>query len=124
MSTILLVDDEPDVRLVSKVSLETAGHAVTVADSGAAALEALGSSTLPDMVLLDVGMPGVDGWDVLTQIRSSPRTADLPVVIFTAWTTARTDPRYDELGRPPLLLKPFDREDLLAIVADVLGDAG
>ena len=81
--TILVVDDDEDIRhLVSEV-LRLAGFAVETAGSGVTALERLGLEDTPDLVLLDVQMPEMDGWDTLRAIRSMEALRDLPVVLCT-----------------------------------------
>jgi len=114
---VLIVDDEPDVRLVARVILEAVGYDVLEVESGEAALAALDSGDLPDVVLLDVRMPGIDGWEVLRRVRTAPAPLDrLPIVIFTA------DIRLAEQAPVPLeereffLGKPFEPDELIALV--------
>lgn len=118
MSTVLVVDDEPDVRLVTRVILEAAGHDVREAESGEAALDALGAGDLPDVLLLDVRMPGIDGWEVLRHLRDQPgHLCDLPVVIFTADISAAEQAPVTFAEREFFLGKPFDPDDLVDLVA-------
>lgn len=114
MSSVLVVDDEADVRLVARVILEAAGYEVREADSGEAALDALDEGFVPDVLLLDVRMPGIDGWEVLDHLRRNPGNfADLPVVVFTAdINIAEQAPiAFDE--HEFFLGKPFDPDDLV-----------
>ncbi|HWI03011.1 MAG TPA: response regulator [Acidimicrobiales bacterium] len=79
----LVVDDAPDIRLLADLVLSMAGFSVSAASSGSEALRKLAGGDLPDIILLDVQMPEVDGWETLSRVRSDPRTADLPVVLCT-----------------------------------------
>lgn len=118
MSSVLVVDDEPDVRLVTRVILEAAGHVVAEADSGEAALAALIAGELPDVLLLDVRMPGIDGWEVLRRVRGHDGDLrDLPVVVFTADIAAAEQAPISFADREFFLGKPFDPDDLVELVA-------
>ena len=117
MSTVLIVDDEPDVRLVTRVILEAAGYDVFEAESGEAALDALSAGELPDVLLLDVRMPGIDGWEVLRRLRGQPgQLCDLPVVIFTADISVAEQAPVELAEREFFLGKPFDPDDLVELV--------
>jgi two-component system NtrC family response regulator len=117
VSTVLVVDDEPDVRLVTRVILEASGYDVTEAESGEAALDALASGPLPDVLLLDVRMPGIDGWEVLRRLRDQPgQLCDLPVVIFTADIASAELAPVALAEREFFLGKPFDPDDLVELV--------
>lgn len=111
-----MVDDEPDVRLVARVVLTAAGFEVQEVDSGLAALEALAGPGAPDVVLLDVRMPGLDGWEVLRRIRDDRGLAALPVVVFTADLLARSEAPPGLRDEDIVLTKPFEADDLLAAV--------
>lgn len=111
---ILVVDDEPDVRLIANLSLTHAGHEVIECSTGEGALESLSLDSPPDVILLDIRMPGIDGWEVMRRLQQSPGLGKLPVVVFTAHVSVRNSPEYAETGRPFVLTKPFTREDLLA----------
>src|SRR5882757_1977944 len=89
MAVVLIVDDEPDVRLIARVVLTSAGYDVIEASSGEEALAALSDDVLPDAVLLDIRMPGIDGWETLRRLRADKSA--LPVVIFTAHLAAAKD---------------------------------
>jgi CheY-like chemotaxis protein len=118
VAAVLVVDDEPDVRLVTRVILEAAGYDVREAESGEAALDALGGGDLPDVLLLDVRMPGIDGWEVLRRLRGDPgHLCDLPVVIFTADISFAEQAPVELCDREFFLGKPFDPEDLVELVA-------
>lgn len=117
MPAVLIVDDEPDVRLVTRVILEAAGFDIHEADCGEAALDALGGGYLPDVLLLDVRMPGIDGWEVLRRLRHEPGSlCDLPVVIFTADISVAEQAPVPLAEREFFLGKPFDPDDLVDLV--------
>lgn len=117
MGAVLIVDDEPDVRLVARVILEAVGYDVHEAESGEAALAALGDGYLPDVMLLDVRMPGIDGWEVLRRLRSEPgHLSDLPVVVFTADISLAEQAPVELRDREFFLGKPFDPDDLIQLI--------
>jgi DNA-binding response OmpR family regulator len=104
----LVVDDAPDIRLLADLVLSMAGFTVTAASSGSEALQKLASGDLPDIVLLDVQMPDVDGWETLTRVRATPRTAELPVVLCTVKGLPEDNLKGWSLGCDGYLGKPFD----------------
>lgn len=83
MSKVLVVDDEPDVLLLCRVNLEFEGYTVIDAQDGEQALEKVRLEK-PDIILLDVMMPGMDGWEVLASLKEDPTTREIPVVMLTA----------------------------------------
>ena len=118
---VLLVDDEDDIRLVARASLERlAGWEVLAASSGADGL-ALARAERPDAVILDVMMPGMDGPATLAELRADPATADIPVVFLTAKVQAAERRRLEELGAAGVVAKPFDPMSLAAELSSVLG---
>jgi len=115
--TILAVDDQPaNLRLLDAV-LSPRGYRVIRATSGEQALELLPSSDV-DLVLLDIVMPGIDGYEVCRRIRSAPETAFLPVVMITA-SGHQEKTRAIEAGADDFVSKPFDQSELLARVASL-----
>ena len=116
---ILLVDDEQAIRTICRVNLEGDGLAVLEAKSGAEALEQVRSGR-PSLVLLDVMMPGVDGWSVAEQLAADPKTRDIPVVFLSARATLEDRIRAQVLGAVGYVVKPFDPLELAGIVRDVL----
>lgn len=102
----LLVDDDPDIRTIGEVSLATVGgFEVVVAESGLACLDRA-QSARPDVILLDVMMPELDGPSTLRRLRADPRTADIPVIFLTAKVQERGS--YLKLGAAGVINKPFD----------------
>lgn len=116
---ILVVDDTPqNVKLLADL-LTVKGYAVTTAADGAAALEKLAADT-PDLVLLDVVMPGLSGYDVCRKIRADPRTALLPVVLVTALDPQQERVKGIEAGADDFLSKPINQQELFARVRSLL----
>jgi two-component system response regulator ResD len=107
----LLVDDNADVRFLARCLLEGQGFEISEAESGRAALALLAGS-LPDLVLLDVQMPEMDGWETLEAIRDNPATSDLAVVLWTVKGRPEDMIRGWELGCDGYLPKPFDARQL------------
>ena len=108
LRTVMYVDDEPDIREVVLMSLELAGNlAVHSCESGEQALRML-PQIKPDLVLLDVMMPGTDGPSTLQRMRADPRLASIPVIFMTAKAMPQEVARFRELGAIAVIAKPFD----------------
>lgn len=116
-SKILVVDDEPNVRLVFRTTLEGAGYDVTEAADGESALKALHGGPV-DLVFLDLRMPDIDGLEVLQQLRAAGD--DTPVVIVTAHGDVPNAVRAMKLGAIDFLGKPLSPADLRKVALDVL----
>ncbi len=116
--TVVLVDDAADVRMLLQVLLELDGYAVTATADGATGLAAVRAER-PDVVLLDVQLPGMDGTEVLRQLRADPPTADLPVVLLTGSPEQDTAALLG-LGATGVLRKPFDPDTVGAQLAALL----
>ena len=106
MATVLAVDDEEDIRTIIKVNLEREGHRVLTADGGEQALELVRQEP-PDVIVLDVMMPGTDGWEVLRQLKGQKQGSDIPVLMLTARTTDEDRIRGGIEGAIRYLTKPF-----------------
>jgi len=120
MTRALVVDDAPDIRLLADLVLSMAGFTVSAASSGSEALRLLAEGDLPDIVLLDVQMPEVDGWETLSRLRRNPRTADLPVVLCTVKGLPEDTLKGWSLGCDGYLGKPFDIGALVEELQGVL----
>lgn len=114
-ATILIVDDNPDIRHVLDVLLTSRGHATLKADSGTVAL-ALAAQQRPDLILLDVIMPDMDGYEVARQLRAAPSTARIPIIMVTARDEDIDEIRGLELGADDYIRKPFEPMVVLARV--------
>lgn len=116
---VVVVDDDDDLREFLRRLFEHEGYAVTALSDGRLALDAI-AVELPDLVVLDVEMPQLDGWEVLEAVRADEATAELPVILCTV----RSDPddvvRGWTLGCDDYVTKPFDGDDLLTKAAAVL----
>jgi CheY-like chemotaxis protein len=112
-STVLVVDDEPDIRMLARMILETSGYEVVEAKTGEEALDVL-AATPPDLMLLDIRLPGIDGWEVLTRSRAA--SEPVPVVMMSAHSSDSTLQRAEEEGSAGYLVKPFKQSDLLNFV--------
>src|SRR5690606_1172172 len=112
---VLVVEDSSAYRTEIVAALRDAGHRVTTADDG---LAGLGKAVkeLPDVVLSDVNMPTMDGWQMLRILRSRPATRRIPVIFLTTLGSERDRLRGYEAGVDDYLAKPFERAELLARV--------
>lgn len=117
---VMVVDDDPAVLEMIKISLETDGMDVIAAGDGAEALELLASSQ-PDVIVLDIMMPKVDGWMVLMEIRNSPRTAHIPVIMLTAKTQDLAKILAFRQGAQQYVTKPFNPMELSARIQGLAG---
>jgi CheY-like chemotaxis protein len=117
---ILVVDDAADLRLLDCLVLGAADYEVTEAASGLEALDILAEAPQFDAVVLDVQMPGLNGWETLSAIRANPATASLPVVICTVKDQARDALRAWQEGADEYLLKPFPIARLVTVIHDVI----
>jgi len=122
--TLLVVDDEPDLRELLRVSLSLVGHDVSVAADGHRGLE-MTVETKPDAVVLDVMMPGLDGWSVLAALKSDtdPSVSGIPVLMLTARADDLDIVRGGIEGAVRYLTKPFAIKDLRQAVDDALAGA-
>lgn len=117
LETIVYIDDEPDIRTVVELSLSLAeGLTVHTGDCGQRALE-LAREVKPDLVLLDVMMPGMDGPETLRQLRAQPDLAGIPVFFMTAKAMPAELQRLRDLGAAAIIPKPFDP---MKLATDVL----
>jgi PAS domain S-box-containing protein len=113
--TILIVDDEPESRTLLTAMLTDNGYQVRAADGGQLALATI-ADTRPDLILLDVRMPGMDGFEVCRRFKSRPDTRDIPLMFITASGELEEKVEGLRLGAVDFVTKPFQREELLARV--------
>ena len=116
---VLVVDDEAPIRLLCRVNLEAEGMEVLEAADGEAGL-ALARSEQPDVVLLDVMMPAMDGWQVAERLFEDPETSEIPLVFLTARAELRDRARGLELGGVDYITKPFNPVELASVVERML----
>src|SRR5438552_604763 len=117
---VLLVDDEDSLRKVMRDLLERDGYAVSEARDGVQALDQI-DRVGPDIIVLDLNLPGLDGYGVLSHLRSRPATASIPVIVLTAKGDEDNEVRVFELGADDFLTKPFRARALSARLEAVLG---
>lgn len=117
---ILIVDDNEDIIITYRVVLERMGYGVATAHDGQDCLDQI-EAIQPDMVLLDVLLPGLSGTEVCRSIKETAKTKDIPVVAITASMSGETRERMAEVGADGFLLKPVDVSDLNHAVKKFLG---
>jgi two-component system response regulator MtrA len=119
VTRVLVIDDEAAIRLLCRVNLEAEQMQVDEAADGHSGLEKARSSR-PDVILLDVMMPGLDGWQVAEELVADERTRDVPIVFLTARADFRDRERGLEAGGIAYLTKPFNPVELAALIEDLL----
>ena len=119
MTSVLVIDDEAPIRLLCKVNLEAEGMDVLEAADGAAGLEQARGNT-PDVVLLDVMMPGLDGWQVAEHLLQDDRTSEIPIIFLTARAEFRDRARGLDIGGVDYVTKPFNPLELAPLVRELL----
>ena len=119
MSKILIVDDDPTARETMVAQLEKENYQLHLATDGFHALQLL-ENLQPDLILLDVMMPGMDGFEVCRRIRSTPRLAEVPIIILTALDDRASLMQGIESGADDFLHKPVDRHEIVARVRTII----
>ncbi len=119
MTTVLVIDDEAPIRLLCRVNLEAEGMEVLEASDGLSGLEQARSDP-PDVILLDVMMPGLDGWQVAEQLLEDERTGSIPIVFLTARAEVRDRARGLDLGGIDYVSKPFNPLELAPLVRELV----
>ena len=116
---VLVIDDEAPIRLLCRVNLEAEGMEVLEAADGPSGLETARAET-PDVILLDVMMPGLDGWRVAEELLDDERTRGIPIVFLTARAELRDRARGIDLGGVDYVTKPFNPVELAPLVRSLL----
>ena len=119
MTTVLVIDDEAPIRLLCRVNLEAEGMPVLEAGDGPSGLESARSEQ-PDVILLDVMMPGLDGWGVAEALLEDDRTAEIPIIFLTARAEFRDRARGLDIGGVDYITKPFNPVELAPLVRALL----
>ena len=119
MSKILVVDDEPQILLLVKTMLKKQGYEVIIANSGKECLKIL-KKEKPDLILMDIMMPGEDGWETLKKIKSDKDTNEIPVAMLTVRVSKDSVSKSIESGADVHLDKPFEMKELFKIVEKLL----
>jgi putative two-component system response regulator len=120
---VLIVDDEADVREVLAFGLRREGFRVLVAEESAEGL-AVAQSEVPDVILLDVMMPGISGWEVLERLKADDRTRHIPVIMCTILAEPRFVAKATELGAVGFIGKPFKPEAVVKTIRGTLEASG
>jgi len=119
---VLIVDDEPNIVLSLQFLLSREGYEIDIARDGESALE-IAARTPPDLVVLDLMLPGLDGYEVCRRLRASPATAATKIVVVTARAREAERVRGLEEGADAYVTKPFSTRELIATVGSFLGRA-
>lgn len=119
IKTILVAEDDPDTRIILQQGLMRAGFRVVIAEDGEQALEKFRESK-PDLILLDIEMPRLNGWEVLERLKSGWRSRKIPVMMITGKTSDDDKIKGYELGVEYYVTKPFNIQRLLPIIRNLL----
>ena len=117
---VLVVEDSPVIQRLIEMCLRPAGFDVVFADEGHTALEVADDLEI-DLVLLDVGLPDISGWEVLSTLRSREKTRDVTILMLTADGQEETERKADDLGADAFLTKPFRPNDLREVCLRIVG---
>ena len=130
MPVIMVVDDEPDIVTLLRFALEQDGHSVSEAGNGQIALERLGlepvklDSSLPDLIVLDIMMPVMDGYQLNMRLQTEPRAKDIPILVLTAKGQKMRDLFEMAPNVAAYVQKPFDPKMLRELIAGILASRG
>ncbi len=130
MPVIMVVDDEPDIVTLLRFALEKEGYEVTEAGNGQVALELLGlepvkaESLLPDLIVLDIMMPVMDGYQLNMRLQTEPRAKDIPILVLTAKGQKMRDLFEMAPNVAAYVQKPFDPKMLRELIAGILASRG
>jgi DNA-binding response OmpR family regulator len=119
MTRVLVIDDEAPIRLLCRVNLEAERMTVLEASDGPSGLEAARAEQ-PDVILLDVMMPGLDGWGVAEALLEDPGTSKIPIIFLTARAEFRDRARGLDIGGVDYITKPFNPVELAPLVRSLL----
>ena len=115
-----MVEDSPGIRRLIEVCLRPMSPEVETREDGPSGLEAA-ASLLPDLIILDIGLPEMDGWEVLRRLRQSPATQHLSVLVLTAHAEEESRKRATQVGADGFVTKPFQPADLRREVERLVG---
>lgn len=122
MPCVLVVEDEPENRLFIGLMLRTEGYQVLEAEDGVHAFEVLSNNRPPDIILLDVMMPGMNGWAVFEKLREDEFWSRIPVIMLTALAQRSDVERAVQLGVDGYVTKPFEPADLIHTIEESLAE--
>jgi CheY-like chemotaxis protein len=121
MKRILAVDDDAHILKLVSFSLKAGGYEVLEAADGLSAID-VATAEKPDLILMDVMMPALDGYEACRRLKANPDTADIPVIMLTAKTQASEQKTGHDSGATEYICKPFTPKDLVAQVRSFLGE--
>lgn len=116
---ILVIDDEEDIRALMKLILEAAGFQVTLAHNGQEGLAAIATHGA-DLVVLDILLPDLNGWEICRRLKADPATQQIPIIILTVRSLFKDQLQFDQLQLDGFISKPFEIHDLLTAVRKLL----
>ena len=119
---VLLIEDEPNIIEAISFILSRDGFTVHIHEDGETAVDRV-MATPPDMIILDVMLPGRSGYDILRDLRADPRTKDLPVLMLTARGQTKDRDLAERLGVDRFMTKPFSNSEVRSFVRDLIGGA-
>ena len=119
--TILLIDDDSMVARLVQLALEPEGYQLTTAPNGLEGLK-IAQANPPDLILLDLMLPGQDGFKVLNQLRAEPQTADIPVIVVSSKAQPTDKHAAAKIGANAYLTKPYRRAELLSLIRSLLSE--
>lgn len=122
MTTILIVEDNPMNMKLARDILEAKGYTVITAENGEDGVR-VATEQRPNLVLMDIQLPGIDGVEAFAQLRADPSTAAVPVIAFTASVTATDRSRVADAGFDAFVSKPIDLKSFLATIQGVVGNS-
>lgn len=112
---IIVIDDETEILLVVQSRLKANGYDVVTCENGVEGLQKI-QEDHPNLILLDITMPGMDGFQVLSQLKKDPETSKIPVIMLTARGESRSILKAQDLKASDYLIKPFASDELLAVI--------
>jgi len=118
--TVLLIDDEPAIVTALTIRLRAAGFTAKTAQDGQAGLNEAAAQCQPDVIVLDIRMPGMDGFEVCRQLKADPNLSLIPVIFLSANVKDEAKKTAYEVGGAAFLSKPYDAADVLAKINQVL----
>src|SRR5262245_204171 len=121
MKTVLIVDDEPKISTALEIRLQAAGYTTVTAQDAVTGLSSA-VARKPDLILLDISLPGGDGLEVARKLRTLPETIGIPIIFITASKDPYLRAKAMDLGAAGLFDKPYDAEELLAVAGHALGE--